>query len=582
MILFYVNILLKMDLDNLNVIFEIPDKTANLLLETILKNNDTNNKIIVSDNLYSDTKINEWAKTLPTTKGGSILIEKLIKTPINDKKLLLMRQKNNFEVLSYHLESLKNNENELLWIMTLKEEIDEDLSINLLFPSTYIINNMNYYSVLLDFYHIYKICIVPLSSLVFPISAVYMPFYYLNKYLQVKMPFLDYLKIIYQFIKILFTFSGNIRNDLIKIVTVFMYVAVYIYSIYQSFYVSYIIYKIREKLFNKIHGLVDFIKTSITIIKQSNNIWKSFFLFHHELTEEQLNNSIKNLSTLNNDISTIYKLWKNQQYKEDIINILKVIYTIDIINTITKLKKNKYWCLPTFDNTDTKIWNIHNPLLPSTQTPNPVNLKKNIIITGVNAGGKTTYVKSITANVILAQTFGIINAIKGNIYLYDAITTFMRVVDIVGDKSYFETETSYCNSMINVANDLHKNNKRGLFLMDEPMHSTPPIEGVAVAFSVAEYLGKLNGITLIITTHFHNLIELADLYKSSFINLNVNATYNTDSKTYDFNYKINKGGSTQIIAIELLEKHKFNKDIINSAIEMKNKLYNQTLRNVHI
>lgn len=200
----------------------------------------------------------------------------------------------------------------------------------------------------------------------------------------------------------------------------------------------------------------------------------------------------------------------------------------------------------------------------------------------MNAGGKTTYVKSITANVILAQTFGIINAIKGNIYLYDAITTFMRVVDIVGDKSYFETETSYCNSMINVANDLHKNNKRGLFLMDEPMHSTPPIEGVAVAFSVAEYLGKLNGITLIITTHFHNLIELADLYKSSFINLNVNATYNTDSKTYDFNYKINKGGSTQIIAIELLEKHKFNKDIINSAIEMKNKLYNQTLRNVRI
>ena len=117
--------------------------------------------------------------------------------------------------------------------------------------------------------------------------------------------------------------------------------------------------------------------------------------------------------------------------------------------------------------------------------------------------------------------------------------------------------------------------------MDEPMHSTPPIEGVAVAFSVAEYLGKLKGITLIITTHFHNLIELEDLYKSSFINLNVNALFNKDTKSYDFDYKINKGGSTQIIAIELLEKHKFNKEIINSAIEMKNKLYNQSLRNVH-
>jgi DNA mismatch repair ATPase MutS len=116
--------------------------------------------------------------------------------------------------------------------------------------------------------------------------------------------------------------------------------------------------------------------------------------------------------------------------------------------------------------------------------------------------------------------------------------------------------------------------------MDEPMHSTPPIEGVAVAFSVAEYLANIKGVTLIITTHFHNLMELEDKYKKLFINLSVNANYNDKTKCYDFNYKINKGGSKQIIAIELLEKNKFNKNIIKSAIEIKNKLYNESLRNV--
>ena len=158
----------------------------------------------------------------------------------------------------------------------------------------------------------------------------------------------------------------------------------------------------------------------------------------------------------------------------------------------------------------------------------------------------------------------------------------MRVTDVIGSKSYFEAETSHCNEMINIADDLFKTKKRGLFLMDEPMHSTPPFEGVSIAFSVAEYLAKLKGITLIITTHFHNLIELEDKHKNLFINLSVNATYNQISKLYDFNYKINRGGSKQIIAIELLEKNNFNKDIIFSAIEMKNKLYNQNLRNVHI
>ena len=569
-------------IEELNVFFEIPDATVNILLDDILKNNNISNKIIVSDNVYTDTTIDEWFNKRPTTIGGMKIINKIIKTPINDKELLIQRQKSNYELLNYQQEILKNNEKDLLWIMTLKDEIDDDLAINLLYPSTYLINNMNYCSYLLDIYHFYKIILMPLTSLIYPLSIIYTPYYYINRYLHIDMSFVKYMGIIYEFLKLLFKLSGNIKTDLTKIITIFIYLSIYIYSIYQTFYISYIIYKTREKLFNKLIGLVDFIKTSITIIKQSNNIWKSFFLYSNSITDEEINNSINNLSLLDNNLSTVYKLWKNDNYKYDIINLLKIIYTIDAIDVICKLKNTNNWCLPTYNDTNTKILAVNNPLLPLNQVSNPVNLSKNIIITGVNAGGKTTYVKSITINIILAQTIGIVNALKGNVYLYDAIITFMRVSDELGSKSYFEAETSHCNNMINVADELFKKNKRGLFLMDEPMHSTPPIEGVSVAFSVAEYLAKLKSVTLIITTHFHNLIELEDKYKSLFINLNVNATYNEKTKLYDFNYKINRGGSTQIIAIELLEKHKFNKDIINSAIEMKNKLYNQNLRNVHI
>jgi len=569
-----------MNIDELNVFFDIPINTANLLLDEILKNTYDKNKIIISDNVYTDTNINEWIKTKPSTMGGVKLIDKLIKTPINDKKLLLNRQKSNYIIPKYQLETLKNNENELLWIMTLKKEIDEDMAINLLYPSTIIINNINHSSYILNTYHFYKIIIIPLLCLFYPISIIYSPYYYINNYLKLDISFMKYIGFIYQTLKLLFKLSGNIKADITKIITIFAYIAIYIYSMYQSFYMSYIIYKTREKLLNKLNGLIEFIKTSITLIKQTKDIWKPYFLYL--IPEIEINSSVERLSKLNNDISTIYKLWKYQKYKDDIITILKIIYTIDIVDCITKLKYTNNWSLPSYNNTNTKIWNVNNPLLPSSQVSNPVNLSKNIIITGVNAGGKTTYVKSITINIILAQTLGIINAIKGNVYLYDAISSFMRVSDEVGSKSYFEAETEYCNNMINIADDLAKKNKRGLFLMDEPMHSTPPIEGVAVAFSVAEYLANIKGMTLIITTHFHNLIELEDKYKSLFINLNVNATFNDKTNTYEFNYKINRGGSKQIIAIELLEKNKFNKNIINSAIEMKNKLYNVNLRNAII
>ena len=567
-------------MEEINNYFQISNATIDILLDDILKDHIDNNKIIVNNNIYSDTTIDDWAKTKPSTIGGIKIIDKIIKTPINDKKLLLERQKVNYQLPKYQLDILQKTEKDLLWIMTLKEEIDNDLSINLLFPSSYIINYMNYNKYLLNTYHFYKIIVMPSMNLLYPLSILYSPYYYLTKYLQMNISVVKYLSYVYEFFKLAFKLSGNLKVDLTKLITIFAYISIYIYSIYQTFYVSYIIYKLREKLLNKLYGLIEFIKTSINIIKNSKNLWKPFFLY--SIPESTLNSSIKNLERLDNDISSVYKLWKNEIYRNDVINLLKIIYTIDCVDIISKLKSSSNWCIPTYNNTDTKIWNINNPLLSSKQIANPVNLSKNIIITGVNAGGKTTYVKSITINIILAQTFGIINALKGNINLYDAISSFMRITDELGSKSYFEAETSYCNDMINIADNLFKLQKRGLFLMDEPMHSTPPIEGVAVAFSVAEYIAKIKGMTLIITTHFHNLIELEKKHKDLFINLSVNANYNEKTNNYDFNYKINRGGSTQIIAIELLEKHKFNKNIINSAIELKNKLYNESLRNVII
>jgi hypothetical protein len=568
-----------MDFKELDNFLEVSETTANVLLTSILDNIEIDNKIIVSDSIYTDTKINEWAISKVITRGGKILMDKIIKNPINDIDQLLKRQNVYYDIFNYQLETLKNNEIDLLWIMNLKKEIDDDISINLLFPSTYLVNKLNNYRIFLDGYHLYKIYILPLSCFIYPLSIILGPYFYLNKYMHLNLNIQKYFKILFEILKIYIKPTGDFKKDLFKIISFLIYIAIYIYSIYQTFILSLIIYKTRDKLIKKIKGLVDFIKTAINIIKRSKEVWKPFFIYNHEISIDDVNKSVKNLQSLNYDISTIYKLWKNENYKSYIITILKVIYTIDIINTISKLKKNSNWSLPIYyDKDDTKIWGVKNPLLDDTQVSNPVSLNKNLIITGVNAGGKTTYVKSIASNIILAQTFGIINATKGNIHLYDAIISFMRVSDEVGVKSYFEAETDCCNKIIQIANELTKINKRGLFILDEPMHSTPPIEGMSVAYSIAKYLGNLNGIRIIITTHFHNLMDLEEKYEDTFINICVNAKKGDDDK-YKFDYRIHKGGSKQTIAIELLKKQKFNDEIILSAIEIKNKLCNQFLRN---
>jgi tRNA A37 threonylcarbamoyladenosine biosynthesis protein TsaE len=516
-------------------------------------------KIDISNDVYSDTCIDKWISKLPILEGSQILIEKLIRHPINDKELLENRQNT---IINYDIdiEILKEYENDILWIYKIAEEINNNSSIEILFPSTFLISYINYIEQILDLYHIYKIYFIPATSILYPLSTFIAPYLYLRNYLKMDITFASYIEIFYNLIKFVFKTTGNFRADITKFISIFLYVGVYLYNMYQTYEIAMFLHNTKYKLHAKMQGLVHFIRHSQNIMKNlPSNIIAPYFNISE--TYQRIN--------INNSMSDIYRIWKDDNIKKDISSLLKTIYAVDVIDTINKLLLSGEWSKVSYSN-QTLLWNAKNPILKDEQIANPVNLNKNIIVTGPNAGGKTTYVKTILANVILGQTIGITYSLQSQIILYDTINSFMRVSDILGTRSYFEAEAEYCLNMINKAVDISAKNKRGLFLMDEPMHSTPPTEGMATAYAVIEYLSKLNGITLIITTHFHKLVKLEELYPDKFINLSVDAI--ADNNKYIFPYKIKRGYSYLCIAIELLDIKEFPSIIIDNAIKMKNKI----------
>ena len=537
------------------------EKQKNILNKLINENMINGEKIDISDDVYKDTTIDNWAKTLPILDGSKLLIEKLIKHPIKNKELLERRQKT---IISYDvdIEILKNYENDILWIYKITEEITENNSIEILFPSSFILNYINYIESLLDLYHLYKIFLIPITSILYPLSTFLAPYMYLNKYMKLNITFSSYIKIIIEILKMLCKPSGNFRADIMKFISIIFYVGIYLYNMYQTYEVALFLYNTKQKLHSKMEGLVYFVNHSLNIV---NNLPKNIIEPYFNIVCTYDNDIY-----LNNSMTSIYKIWKDDSLKDKLSSLLKTIYGIDVINSLNNLLLENNWSTVEYNEDETKFWNAKNPILNDTQIANPINLNKNIIVTGPNAGGKTTYVKTILSNVILGQTIGITNSLKSKMIIYDTINSFMRVSDILGNRSYFEAEAEYCLNMINTAVKINKNNNRGLFLMDEPMHSTPPIEGMSTAYAVIEYLSKLSGITLIITTHFHKLIKLEDIYPERFINLSVDAIP-MDNKYY-FPYKINRGHSYLCIAIELLDIKDFPKDIIDNAIKMKNKI----------
>ena len=516
-------------------------------------------KIDISEDVYKDTCIDKWISKLPILEGSQILIEKLIRHPIKDKEILESRQNT---IINYDIdiEILKEYENDILWIYKIADEINNNSSIEILFPSTFIINYINYIEQILDLYHLYKIYFIPMTSILYPLSTFVAPYLYIKNYLKMNITITSYVEIFYNIIKYLFKTTGNFRSDITKFVSIFLYVGIYLYNMYQTYEIALFLHNTKYKLHSKMQGLVHFVRHSQNIMKNlPSNIIAPYFNIKE--TYQRIN--------INNSMTDIYRIWKDDNIKKDISSLLKTIYAIDVIDTINKLLLSGEWSKAIYSN-ETLLWDAKNPILKSEQIANPVNLNKNIIVTGPNAGGKTTYVKTILANVILGQTIGITYSLRSQIILYDTINSFMRVSDILGTRSYFEAEAEYCLNMINKAVSISAQNKQGLFLMDEPMHSTPPTEGMATAYAVIEYLSKLNGISLIITTHFHKLVKLEELYPEKFINLSVDAI--PHNNRYIFPYKIKRGYSYQCIAIELLDIKEFPTIIIDNAIKMKNKI----------
>ena len=521
----------------------------------------TGTKIDISDDVYKDTGVDRWISKLPILEGSQILIEKLIKHPINDRELLLKRQ-NTLITYDIDIEILKEYENDILWIYKIAEEINSNSSIEILFPSTFIISYINYIEQVLDLYHLYKIYFIPATSILYPLSTFLAPYVYLKNYLKLDITFTSYVEIFYNILQLLFKTTGNFRADITKFVSIFMYVGVYLYNMYQTYEIALFLHNTKHKLHAKMQGLVHFVRHSQNIMKNlPTNLIAPFF---------NIKETYQRIS-INNSMTDIYRIWKDDGLKGDLSSLLKTIYAVDAIDTINKLllSGTGEWSRVAYGER-TLFWDAKNPVLNITQVANPVNLDKNIIVTGPNAGGKTTYVKTILANVILGHTVGITYSVRSQMILYDTINSFMRVTDILGTRSYFEAEAEYCLNMIKKAVEISATQKRGLFLMDEPMHSTPPTEGMATAYAVIEYLSKLEGITLIITTHFHKLVKLEELYPEKFINLSVDAI--ADGKKYIFPYKIKRGYSYLCIAIELLDIKEFPSVIIENAIKMKNKI----------
>lgn len=542
---------------------------AKAQIAEIFKHEEYNDKeTLVAPTLFGELTLEPWLTTQCATLGGKYLFPKLVARPTHDVSLLESRQQAakqlNLAIIRPLLQKIKDLEPHVLWIFGLPPLNKEAWPFRMLFPTWPVFSTMNHVPVLLACYHIFRTYLAPWGNLLYPLTTIFGPYAYVKRALKWPLTFVAYVRMLKIAVRYMLRPAETPMATIMRYATFVAYIGMFLYGVLQSFDLAAMMRDAIRRLDQKVTAVREFVATFQELQKECHwtpNQWTAF-------APASARDSV--VPEIPSGMSGMYALWTNRELRDRIQSILKNVYTVDMACATKKLQTTPGWCVPTYGE-HTAMLSMGHPLLPGSQVRNPFALNKNIIITGPNAAGKTTYMKSICCNQILAQTVGVVCARRAVVSLVHAIGSFIRVADTVGKDSLFEAEAKRCSEMLEEATAIAARHQKALYFLDEPMHSTPPIEGAATAMAVVRHLAAMEGIRVFVTTHYHTMIELETEDPSRFINVCMEAIP-THDPSFHFPYRLRKGSSRQCIAIDLLQAKGFPDAFIESAIRYKNKI----------
>ena len=217
-----------------------------------------------------------------------------------------------------------------------------------------------------------------------------------------------------------------------------------------------------------------------------------------------------------------------------------------------------YYCLPEKADKGYRLEGeeIYHPLIEDCVSNSVIIKEKSVLLNGSNMSGKTTFIRIIGINVLLAQTlhtaFARTFALSAPIKIYSAL---MLADDLSEGKSFYMKEVDTIKEMISRSQEGTAN----LFLFDEIFKGTNTTERIAVAKAVLSYLNTTDNI-IVASTHDAELATLLDteydLYHFSEV---------IQDETFSFDYKLKSGPLYQRNAIRLLEINGFPPTVIRDA-----------------
>jgi hypothetical protein len=193
-------------------------------------------------------------------------------------------------------------------------------------------------------------------------------------------------------------------------------------------------------------------------------------------------------------------------------------------------------------------------------------LDKNMIITGPNASGKTTFLKTTMINLILSQQVGGGFYESANIQPYHFFHSYLNIPDTSGRDSLFQAESRRCKEILDLIAE--NPDEKHFCIFDELYSGTNPKEAASSAYSFLSYLSSKRTANFMLTTHYVSICDKLE-ESGTMKNCRMMAEFSDeDKRQICYLYKIEPGISTIEGAIAVLENMNYPDEIIRKIREI--------------
>ncbi|NLC68483.1 MAG: DNA mismatch repair protein MutS [Clostridiaceae bacterium] len=197
---------------------------------------------------------------------------------------------------------------------------------------------------------------------------------------------------------------------------------------------------------------------------------------------------------------------------------------------------------------------IYHPLLQD-PVANSLSIDKHILVTGSNASGKSTFLKTIAINAIFAQTIHTCLARKYASYFFMIFTSMAIKDNLLSGESYYIVEIKSLKRIIDSINPTIP----CLCIIDEVLRGTNTVERIAASSELLKFLSRSNCLIIAAT---HDL-ELTSILKNHYNNYHFQEYITDDDIVFDYKLYPGKAGTRN--AIKLLKIMGYEAAIVESA-----------------